>query len=39
MIFTFTPMTEDDARAVAVWEYAPPYDVYNVPPAHRDRIS
>jgi ribosomal-protein-alanine N-acetyltransferase len=29
-------MTEDDARAVAAWEYEPPHHVYNVPPAYRE---
>ena len=36
MSFTFAPMTEDDARAVAGWEYEPPYDVYDVPAAYRE---
>jgi [ribosomal protein S18]-alanine N-acetyltransferase len=30
MRFSFTPMTEDDARAVAAWRYPPPYDVYDM---------
>ncbi len=28
--FTFTPMTEPDARAVAAWRYPPPYHVYDI---------
>jgi [ribosomal protein S18]-alanine N-acetyltransferase len=34
--FSFAPMAETEARAVAAWEYPPPYHVYNVPPAYRD---
>jgi RimJ/RimL family protein N-acetyltransferase len=29
------PIGAADAAAVAGWSYEPPYDVYNVPPAHR----
>ena len=36
MSFTFAPMDEEEARAVAAWTYEPPYDVYDVPSAHRD---
>jgi ribosomal-protein-alanine N-acetyltransferase len=39
MSFTFSPMTEDDARAVVAWRYEPPYDVYDVLPAHRDETA
>lgn len=28
MRFTFTPMTEPDARAICAWRYPPPYDTY-----------
>ena len=31
MSLLFSPMTEDDARAILAWRYAAPYDVYNAP--------
>ena len=30
MIFTFSPMTEADARAVGTWQYEGPYRVYSL---------
>ena len=30
MPLTFTPMTEDDARAIRAWRYPAPYDAYNM---------
>jgi RimJ/RimL family protein N-acetyltransferase len=30
MHFTFTPMTEKDARIVQAWEYEEPYATYNI---------
>jgi ribosomal-protein-alanine N-acetyltransferase len=39
MSFTFAPMAEADARAVAAWEYPPPHDVYNVPAAYREESA
>ncbi|HZC08343.1 MAG TPA: GNAT family protein [Ktedonobacterales bacterium] len=31
MSFSFSPMTEDDARAILAWRYDGPYAVYNAP--------
>ncbi len=30
MQFTFTPMTEEDARAIQAWHYEEPYTTYNM---------
>ncbi len=30
MHFTFTPMAEEDARAIRSWNYEEPYSVYNI---------
>lgn len=30
MRVTFTPMSEDDARAICAWRYPAPYDTYNI---------
>jgi RimJ/RimL family protein N-acetyltransferase len=30
MDFSFTPMTEADARAITAWRYPLPYDIYNM---------
>lgn len=30
MDFTFAPMTTEAARAIQVWRYEPPYDIYNM---------
>jgi [ribosomal protein S18]-alanine N-acetyltransferase len=30
MIFTFSPMTEADARAIGTWQYEGPYHVYSL---------
>jgi len=29
-MYSFTPMTEDDARAIMTWRYAQPYGVYDI---------
>ncbi len=29
-MYNFTPMTEDDARAIMTWRYTDPYGVYNI---------
>jgi RimJ/RimL family protein N-acetyltransferase len=32
LIFTLSPITEDDARAISGWCYDPPYSIYNIDP-------
>ena len=38
MHLTFTPMDESAARAILSWQYEPPYDLYNLDPAHAEEI-
>jgi RimJ/RimL family protein N-acetyltransferase len=32
LIFTLSPITENDARAISDWRYDPPYSIYNISP-------
>lgn len=36
MAFSFSPMDETSARAIACWQYEVPYDLYNADPAQID---
>ncbi|HEX8996363.1 MAG TPA: GNAT family protein [Ktedonobacterales bacterium] len=39
MTFSFTPMTEADARSILAWRYEPPYTTYNAPDAALESSS
>jgi hypothetical protein len=39
MHLTFTPMDESAAHKILTWHYEPPYDLYNLDPAHAEKIT